>query len=1514
MSRTLRNTTMRVKLDVDTRGLDDADRQLEATRRSLANLERTSNTTGGTIDNTTEAVRDLGQETARATVATNNSSASAREAGRSNRGHSQSLQERERATESVTRATDRLNSSATSSQRNMSAMRRNMGEWSRSLNDYGQQLDKLGDKLQKRGKSITKFGEDITSTFGVATLAGGAALGYSLKKAADFEQAMRDAESLMSAKEWSQSGKQLTGLVTQLGAETKYSSVEAAQGLQELIKAGVDTENILKGGLKDALNLATAGELDLAKAAEVMSTSLNAFTNDSISSTRAADLLAGAANASATDVQEMAFGLSQSAAVANGLKFEFEETSTALAVLAQNGLKGSDAGTSLKTMLMNLSPQTEAAAGKMSELGLGTTNVANGYNFLIKQGIKPASKSFDDVSNSLMKLAKEQAGAGASTTKVQKAYDKLTNSSGLVSSAFFDANGKAKDMDQIFQLLQDSLKGLSDEQKQNALKTMFGTDAVRAATIAADQGAKGYKKMNDAMQGTTAADVAEKKMKTLKGSIERMRGSAETAVTTFGTALIPTFTDLADKAESLMDWFNGLDKSTQQTLAKWSLIGIGATGLVASLGIVAIGVGGVVTAVGKLKKAGGQLSRWFSIGARGLSGHRSQIDRETASLRRNTTELNRNSSARRMQARMSNAPVAGGSIGRGSNGRRVLSRQSPLPTTTGEVTRLSRQSGSNPSTLGRAGRNGLGRVGGNGLLRTGAKLGKRVPIVGTLLGAGMLVAGGTENLGSNGGALAGGAAGAAAGAALGSVVPGVGTAIGGLIGGIAGSIGGEKFGKSLQSSIKKHLPKEGLKTDITKGVSKDTASAIKEYEKLNDKATEQLSLLQWSGEKISKKTAKSLKATYGDMAASIESAMATNFGKSEKTLTSFMKSSGLSKKEQNTIMKDLKKSHKDQKEEVKKAQEDINEIISKASKEKRELTDDDRKKINSIQRKMNKTAVRTMSKSAKEQRTIMTMLESESSKISAKQAAGVVKQSKKAREGAKKEAERKYQEVVAAADAEYKDNGAISKKQYEAIVKSAKQTRDESVSHAEDMHKKVVEQAKQQASGHLKEVDWETGEILTKWQKFKVSLAGVVNSISSGINSVLKAFGSDWEIPKWNPAGYSQSTTSPTPKSKPAGNTGASMLSFATGGSHNGGHAVVGEEGPELAYTPYGGARLVGANGAEIVDLPKGTQILTASQTAQMMSGGLKGSMPGYAKGIGSLAKSAWNTTKEVAGDAYEKVSGVASKTLDFMSDPIGAIEKMFDKASLKMDIAGIGMASLKKMKDGAMSYVQNKLSSFAGFGDDTSTGGASGSYKSLQQLAQSLSSKYGLRITSGYRPGSKNELGQPDDHSKGLAIDLAGDSASMWKAGLEAARSPLTRYVIANNRWTKNHGASWEHYPWGAHNDHVHISANASGKKLKGYAKGGYKNNHDGQVLVGEEGPELVDLPFSSQVHNNRKTNELLNNKGQTVIHFSPTVQVTVEGSKGETTESAITRAVNKALEAAFKELRGILDSGVSY
>lgn len=420
------------------------------------------------------------------------------------------------------------------------------------LSELQKEMDNAGKFLKSAGKELEQTGKTLTAAL-TLPLAGLGAV--ALKAGMDFEQGMSSIKAVTGA-----SAKDMAAfkeLALKMGAETKYSALDARSGIEELAKAGVSTADILNGGLKGALSLAAAGDLELADAAEIASTVLNAFRKDALSVSQAADILAGAANASATDVTELKLGLSMVSAVASGVGLSFKDTAIALAVFAQNGLKGSDAGTSLKTMLLNLQPTTDKAYQTFKEFG-----------FLIENG----------------------------------------------QSAFYNANGSLKSMSEISQLLNDKLKGLTDAQRQSVLQTMFGTDAIRAANILYKEGANGVNGMWNAMSKVTAADVAKEKMNNLKGSLENLKGSLETAMIKLYDINSGPLKTLIDNLTDLTNAFSRLSGTTQQFI----LLG---AGIAAALGPAIWILGAVTTKLSDIAKWGkttaGALSA-FSAGTKGL--------------------------------------------------------------------------------------------------------------------------------------------------------------------------------------------------------------------------------------------------------------------------------------------------------------------------------------------------------------------------------------------------------------------------------------------------------------------------------------------------------------------------------------------------------------------------------------------------------------------------------------------------------------------------------------------------------------------------------------------------------------------------------------------------------------------------------------------------------------------------------------------------------------------------------
>ncbi|MHC5435248.1 phage tail tape measure protein [Listeria welshimeri] len=1192
-----------------------------------------------------------------------------------------------------------------------------------------QDLDKYQKKLNETGDKLVAFGKK--GSLYMAPVALG--LGFATKKAADFEQQMSNTLSVMSPGEVNEYKDALRELAIQQGADTKYSALEAAQAQEELLKAGLSVKDVINGGLSGALSLATAGELDLASAAEIAATVLNAFKDDNLSVADAANILAGAANASATGVEEMKMSLQQVSAVASGVGLSFDDTSTMLAVFAQNGLKGSDAGTSLKTMLQRLHPTTKAAWQQFDSLGLSIVDNETAMKVLQENGVKPLSNDTDKLMGQIQDLAKSLAGPKASASKVNKEFEELTVSTGAVHSAFYDTNGELKSAEEISGLLQSSLKDLNSEQRSAALGAMFGSDAVRAGNIAYREGADGIKKMRTEMGKVTADDVAKMKMDNLKGTIEEISGAIETFAISIGTSLTPVLRGLGKYIQKAADWFNGLNDSTKTVIS--------TAGVVA----VAIPVAGLA----------------FGFIAKGAAAAISPVKKLTAALAENSVAAGTNAATTQLAGNA--LPVAGGkgkgflgkagSFFKGSKGTKALSTADMA----GDIASYSK----------------FGKIG------AGLKgIGKALPGLGIALSATQLIGINKKNAGDKAGSAGGSLAGGAAGAAIGTAIaPGIGTAIGAAVGGIAGTKFGQAFGKKVQKefpeyqqkfvdmwdglsdSAKKHpillapvnqindqikIAKVGyaevkkafsnpLKTDVSgKGISKDTAKNVNSYKTMSQNAISELKYLEMSGDVITKSASAKISKNYNGMVALVEKSFEKTKNSTDKNLNTLSKNSMLSEADVKAVKEKQAKIQKLSLDEVKKNNEkiqklnkdmaaknaditkkekaDIKAINAKAAKEGRVLTASEEQQVTSIKRnaanqrkasnqtysnqiqtiakKQETAVVSTLSKSAKEQKLILGKLKDSSGKLSAEQASKVVKESKRSKDGAVKEANKKYKEVVAAADKEYYVNGTITKKQHDDIVKKAKSQKNKSVSEAKKMHNGVVDQAKKQASGHLKQVDWETGESLSKWDNFKAGLAKVINSVTGGINKVLKFFSLP-TIPEWKPAGYNNNTKTSKSSSKKRTSYGSQLAMDYTGSNNASGQIMAGEEGFEIAYNKRKAqAQILGANGAEITHVAPGTKILNHADSKKVMQGGLGKTLPGFASGnstINDFLSDAWDGTKAVAG----KVVDFSKKAFDWAAHPIKNLNKLFGGLSV-----GVKMGNDGNLGSDVLNYLKNSIGS----------------------------------------------------------------------------------------------------------------------------------------------------------------------------------------------------------------------------
>ena len=322
-------------------------------------------------------------------------------------------------------------------------------------------------------------------------------------------------------------------------------------------------------------------------------------------------------------------------------------------------------------------------------------------------------------------------------------------------------------------------------------------------------------------------------------------------------------------------------------------------------------------------------------------------------------------------------------------------------------------------------------------------------------------------------------------------------------------------------ALYKHLSKESIPAINLFGdeVSESTKKAVGGFLELNDEATLALNQLSWSGQEVTKEMADEITNNFSQMASEIQAGLDKHYEESLGKIQSFVTSStSLSKEEQDEILNNMNEGYENRKKEISDGEARIKEILDKASSEKRALTKSEQEEINSIQKKMVDTGIKVLSENEVEAKAIMERMKAQAGEITAKQAAEVVKNSLEQKNKTIKAAEEQYEEVIKEIIRQRDEAGTITEEQAEKLIKEATRQKDESIKKSEEMHKKVIDEAKAQSKEHVNQVDWETGEIKTKWQVMKDDIKTKAKEIKEDVikkwEDIKLATSEKWEVTK----------------------------------------------------------------------------------------------------------------------------------------------------------------------------------------------------------------------------------------------------------------------------------------------------------------------------------------------------------------------------------------------------------------
>lgn len=351
--------------------------------------------------------------------------------------------------------------------------------------------------MENTGRKSALIASGMTAA-GLAVAAFGVA---AVKMAADFDQQMSTVQANTGAT--SAQMDQLRAAAIEAGASTVYSASDSADAINDLGKAGMSVTDILNGGLSGALNLAASDGMAVGDAAEYMANALSMFHLKGSQASQVADTLAAGAGKAVGNVSDFGEALNNCGAQANSFGMNVQETTGVLALFAQNGTIGAEAGTQLNSMLMKLAAPSAEASNTMRELGIS-------------------------------------------------AYDAQHHFVGMANFA-----GQ----------LQKAEKGLTDEQRNQANATIFGSYAIKAANYLYEAGESGVNKWTKAVsESGYAAEQAAAKNNNLKGDLENLSGSMESLMISVGEGAQGPLRKMVQGLDTLVDAFAGLPSGAQQTL------------------------------------------------------------------------------------------------------------------------------------------------------------------------------------------------------------------------------------------------------------------------------------------------------------------------------------------------------------------------------------------------------------------------------------------------------------------------------------------------------------------------------------------------------------------------------------------------------------------------------------------------------------------------------------------------------------------------------------------------------------------------------------------------------------------------------------------------------------------------------------------------------------------------------------------------------------------------------------
>lgn len=446
-------------------------------------------------------------------------------------GNAEQIKELEGKLEGTEKAFIKAGQSVKSWQTTLNNSRSTLIDYQNSLENLNTPFDNIVRRFSDVGEKLTSLGKTMSLAITAPITAISAA---SIKTGMEFERSLSQVQATMGLEKTSEEMEMIKQKSSELGETTQFSASQAAEAFNYLALAGNNAQESISA-IPDTLNIALAGDLDLAYATDLITDSMSALGLETSELTDFADKLAVTSQKSNTNIAQLGQGILTVGGTAKNLKGGVTELAAELGILADNGIKGAEGGTLLRNTILSLTAGTDAAKKQIKALGLEV----------------------------------------------------------------FDSSGNLRALNDIFTDLDGILSTMTQEEKTNVLNTIFNKVDLKGVEALLANSTTRFAELSAAIDNSNGAaqKMADTMADNFSGSVKSLQSKLESLQNEAFELLLPKLNDLADAVMNFLDWLQSLDEETKKQIIDWGLFVAALGPVLVILGQVAAAVGNVAKAV-----------------------------------------------------------------------------------------------------------------------------------------------------------------------------------------------------------------------------------------------------------------------------------------------------------------------------------------------------------------------------------------------------------------------------------------------------------------------------------------------------------------------------------------------------------------------------------------------------------------------------------------------------------------------------------------------------------------------------------------------------------------------------------------------------------------------------------------------------------------------------------------------------------------------------------------------------